>query len=172
MNDNHKTSGNLPYRQCVGILLLNSEGKAWIGRRIPKWDDDNSQFMWQMPQGGIDEGETPEQAAIRELKEETGIDNVAVLCETRDWLSYDLPEDLLGKALKGKYRGQKQKWFAMKFLGQDTDIDLNPFPEHKPEFDSWRWVNLREIPRYVVEFKRDVYLQIVQEFGHLVNIDN
>ena len=159
---------DLPYRSCVGIVLLNSEGLAWIGRRIPKWDRDTSKQMWQMPQGGIDEGETPEQAAMRELKEETGTCNADILEETREWLSYDLPKDALGIALKGKYRGQKQKWFAMKFLGRDSEFNLNPYPCHEAEFDTWQWADLFELPERVVSFKKIVYLQVVREFEHLV----
>ena len=156
---------SLPYRACVGVCLFNSEGHVWVGRRIGKWKGDESAFAWQMPQGGIDDGETPREAAFRELTEEVGTGNADILAETKDWLSYDLPRDAVGIALKGKYRGQRQKWFAMRFRGSDGDFDIGAKPGHKAEFDDWRWAPLDELPVLVVPFKRAVYQALVIEFA-------
>ncbi len=162
-------AARLPYRPCVGIVLLNADGLVWIGHRIPKWHGDaNSETMWQLPQGGIDKGETPEEAAMRELHEEVGTDKAEIIAEAREWLSYDLPPEALGKALKGKYCGQRQKWFAMRFLGTDADIDIGPRAGHKPEFDAWRWAKLDEIAGLVVAFKRPIYETLMKEFAGLV----
>ena len=120
---------------------------------------------WQMPQGVIDKGEDPLPAALRELEEETGISDVEVIGQTEDWLTYDLPEHLIGKALKGKYCGQKQKWFAMRYLGSDSAIDLSKAEDD--EFDDWRWEDAAELPGLIVEFKRPVYEQVVERFAHL-----
>lgn len=158
---------HLPYRPCVGVFLLNRSGAVWVGRRLSKWAGDHSESMWQMPQGGIDEGETPRLAALRELHEEIGTNNAEIIAESRQWLTYDLPPEALGTALKGKYRGQKQKWFAMRFLGRDEDIDIAAKPGHKAEFDAWRWVQVRELPDLVVPFKRATYEAVVAEFGDL-----
>ena len=122
------TSLDLPYRPCVGIMLINGDGLVWVGRRLPKWQGDRSAYIWQMPQGGITAGESAEAAALRELEEETAVRSVEVLAEAPGWLSYDLPNELLGIALKGRYRGQKQKWFAMRFTGEDSDIDISAAP--------------------------------------------
>jgi len=157
---------DLPYRPCVGVMLFNGARKIWVGRRIPKWAGDRSAHMWQMPQGGIDRGEAPEQAALRELEEETGTTKAHIIGHSDDWLFYDLPDDLLGRALNGKYRGQKQKWFAMQFEGSDRDIDISGRGA-KPEFDRWKWVAIEELPSLVVEFKRDVYRQLVEIFTPL-----
>jgi putative (di)nucleoside polyphosphate hydrolase len=116
---------------------------------------------WQMPQGGIDAGETPMQAALRELREETGTDKAEIIAETRDWLSYDLPDPIRATAWGGRYRGQKQKWFLMRFEGNDIDIDLTC---HEAEFDAWRWVMPAELPRLIVDFKRPVYVALLEEF--------
>jgi putative (di)nucleoside polyphosphate hydrolase len=159
---------HLPYRPCVGIVLINRDGLVWAGQRISKWAGDRSEHRWQLPQGGIDEGETPAEAAFRELEEETGTAKAEILAETADWLTYDLPEEALGIALKGKYRGQKQKWFAMRFLGEDCEIDISERPGHKAEFSQWRWAPLDEIVDLVVPFKRAVYLDLVKEFSSLV----
>ncbi len=157
---------NLPYRPCVGIMLLNSSNKVWIGRRAMKRSvQQDEPGSWQMPQGGIDKGEDPLPAALRELEEETGISDVEVIGQTEDWLTYDLPEHLVGKALKGKYRGQKQKWFAMRYLGSDSAIDLSKAEDD--EFDDWRWEDAAELPGLIVEFKRPVYEQVVERFAHL-----
>jgi putative (di)nucleoside polyphosphate hydrolase len=141
-------------------MVLNREGLAWIGRR-PEIRGD----WWQMPQGGIDEGEDPERAALRELHEETGIRTVEVIAAIADWLTYDLPVELQGKSWAGRYRGQKQKWFAVRFLGSDDEINLTPPAGHKREFETWRWAPLAELPRLIVPFKRGVYETVVAEFG-------
>ncbi|GAB4357260.1 MAG: RNA pyrophosphohydrolase [Kiloniellaceae bacterium] len=153
----------LPYRPCVGMLLLNAAGKVFVGRRIDTAKEGDN--IWQMPQGGIDEGETPQQAVLRELHEEIGTDKAEIVAESRQWLHYDLPDHLVGKVWKGKYRGQKQRWFALRFLGRDADIDLAT--EH-PEFDAWRWVELDDVPGLVIPFKRDTYRAVVSEFRELL----
>lgn len=157
----------LPYRPCVGIMLINREGLVWIGRRLPKWIGDRSTYIWQMPQGGIERGEEPRDAAFRELYEETGITSVELLAESQQWLSYDLPDELIGIALKGKYRGQRQRWFAMLFTGPDSEIDIAPRNGKKAEFDAWRWAPLAELPQGIVSFKRHIYEEVVAEFTHL-----
>ena len=151
---------DLPYRPGVGILLLNSTGKVFVGRRI-----DTTAEAWQLPQGGIDPGETPRQAALRELQEETGVTLVEVVAESRDWLCYDLPAEIAGMVWGGRYRGQRQKWFAMRFLGEDSDIDI---ATAAPEFNAWRWAALEEVPAQIVPFKRPLYDAILEEFSDLV----
>ena len=159
---------SLPLRRCVGIMLINTERKIWIGRRISKPHDDPDQFVWQMPQGGIDAGETAEQAAYRELEEETGIRTATILSQSTGWLDYELPSALWGKALKGKYRGQTQKWFAMQFDGNESEIDIAEKPKHKAEFDQWKWERAAELPGLIVPFKRRVYEDIITEFADLL----
>ena len=154
---------DLPYRPCVGIMLINREGLVFVGRRI-----DQTIEGWQMPQGGIDDGETPLQAGLRELKEEVGTNNAKFLAEMDEWLSYDLPQHLLGVALHGRYRGQRQKWLALRFTGDDSEIDiLSPAGGHEPEFIEWRWEPMRNLPDLVIPFKREVYQRVVEAFGHL-----
>jgi len=155
---------NRPYRRCVGAALFNRDGLVWVGKRIPK-SGDNFTDAWQMPQGGIDKGEAAAEAVIRELREETGIDAVEIIAETSGWLTYELPEHLRGISWGGRYRGQKQKWFGLRYLGEDQDFVLDAFD--KPEFSSWRWVRLEEVPELIVPFKHDVYKQLVSEFRHL-----
>ncbi len=150
---------DLPYRPCVGVMLINSEGLVFVGRRI-----DQTVEGWQMPQGGIDQGETPGQAALRELKEEIGTDKAEPLREMEGWLDYDLPQHLLGVALKGRYRGQRQKWIAMRFTGRDGDIDVNT---HEPEFADWKWLAMEALPRLIVPFKRDTYAKVIDAFRDL-----
>ena len=161
----------LPYRPCVGIMVLNRNKRVWIGRRIdaPK-DAEGAGSWWQMPQGGIDEGEDAREAALRELYEETSIHSVEVIGEIEDWLTYDLPENLVGFAWNGRYRGQKQKWFAARFMGNDSEINIEApgGGVHKPEFDEWRWVEMDEVPNLIVPFKRKVYDQVVGAFSALV----
>jgi len=159
---------DLPYRPCVGIMLINRVGLVWVGRRRPKWAGDRSAYIWQMPQGGIDIGEDPRAAALPELEEETGVRSVDVLAEACGWLSYDLPDELLGVALKGRYRGQRQRWFAMRFTGDDSEIDIAPRHGHKAEFDAWRWVPSTELTDQIVPFKRQIYQDVVAEFAHLL----
>lgn len=159
--------GVLPYRPCVGIMLFNPYGLVWIGRRLPKWAGDRSAYIWQMPQGGIDKGEAPRDAALRELEEETGIRNAEILAEFPGWLTYDLPPELLGVALKGKYGGQQQKWFAMRMSGPDSQINIRPRRGQKAEFDQWRWAAIDELAGLIVSFKKPVYEKVVAEFRHL-----
>lgn len=150
----------LPYRPGVGILLLNRDGLAFVGRRL-----DQTAEAWQLPQGGIDEGEDPWPAALRELAEETSVRSVEKLGESRGWLTYDLPAELVGKVWKGRYRGQKQKWFALRFTGDDAEINVEV--PHQ-EFGAWRWLHPRELPYYIVPFKRDLYVKLVDEFRDLI----
>ena len=157
----------LPYRACVGIMLINADGLIWVGRRC--LNNVEAGENWQMPQGGIDGEEAPGLAAFRELAEETGTDKAEIIGEARDWLHYDLPPALLGTALHGKYRGQKQKWFAMRFTGADTDFNIhNPPGGVEPEFEDWRWVSSGELPSLIVPFKRDVYEAVIDEFRALI----
>lgn len=155
------------YRPCVGIMVLNRAGKVWIGRRrdAPA-EPEGPGAWWQMPQGGVDEGEDPAQAALRELHEETGIRSVEIIAESRDWYRYDLPANLRPAAWGGRYRGQKQKWFAVRFTGSDDEVVLAR-PGHKPEFDAWRWAGMAELLDLIVPFKRSVYEQVVAEFAAL-----
>lgn len=160
----------LPYRPCVGIMVVNSQGLVWAGRRIAETDSEmaGSDKLWQMPQGGIDEGEDPLPAALRELYEETGIRTVSLLAEAPDWIHYDLPEHLVGIAFKGRYRGQKQRWFAFRFEGDDSEIAINPPPGgHEAEFDAWAWKPMERLPDLIVPFKRKVYEEVVAAFRHL-----
>lgn len=160
---------SLPYRPCVGIMLLNAEGRAFIGRRADhEAEPEGAGTWWQMPQGGVDEGEDIEAAARRELAEETGVRNARIIARTSDWLTYDLPAELIGIAWEGRYRGQKQMWFAARFEGADSEIDIGPREGHVPEFDAWRWAKLEELPSLVVPFKREVYRSVVEELGALV----
>lgn len=161
---------DLPYRPCVGVMVLNREGLVWAGRRIPEENSeyDGSPQLWQMPQGGIDKGEEPLEAAWRELYEETGIKSASLLAEAPDWINYDLPAQLIGIGLKGKYRGQTQRWFAFRFEGSEDEIAINPPPGgHTAEFDAWEWKRMEELPELIVPFKREVYLKVVQAFRHL-----
>ena len=148
-----------PYRQGVGVMLLNRRAEVLVGKRIDMPSD-----AWQMPQGGIDAGETAEAAAWREMHEEIGTDKAALLAESRDWYFYDLPPDLADQIWRGRFRGQRQKWFAFRFLGQDADIDITT---HRPEFSAWKWAPLAELPALIVPFKRRLYADLVSEFGHL-----
>ena len=151
------------YRPCVGIMLLNAKGQVWIGRRFAKQNDDGVGKFWQMPQGGVDEGEDLLAAAKRELHEETGITSARLLAQSTDWHTYDLPPDLLGKSWKGKYRGQKQKWFVLRFEGGENEITLK-VPGHSQEFDAWRWADWPELLEVIVPFKRAVYETVLEEF--------
>ena len=150
-------TNDLPYRPCVGVVLANPEGLIFTGERI------DTPGAWQMPQGGIDDGETPEGAALRELEEETGVPQrlVDVEAETERWIRYDLPDHLLGKVWKGRYRGQEQKWFLLRFQGSDDDIDIT---RHHKEFARWRWSAADEVLDSIVPFKRPVYDQVIGEF--------
>jgi putative (di)nucleoside polyphosphate hydrolase len=149
---------NLPYRPCVGVVLVNSAGLIFAGQRL-----DSDSPAWQMPQGGIDPGEKPRTAALRELWEETGVtaDLVEFVAKTDDWVTYDLPPELLGKVWGGKYGGQRQKWFLFRFLGSDDQIRIDT--EH-PEFESWRWIDVDEMIASIVPFKRAVYEEVVRSF--------
>jgi len=150
---------DLPYRPCVGLMVLNREGRIFVGNRI-----DQTIESWQMPQGGIDEGEEPWDTALRELKEEIGTNKVVLLREHPDWLLYDLPPHLVGVAWEGKYRGQKLKWFAVRFVGADAGIDLKT--EHQ-EFSDWKWVDIDELLELVVPFKRETYAKVIDAFAGL-----
>ena len=149
--------GKQGYRSAVGIMLLNQAGQVFVARRI----DMPTVAAWQMPQGGIDPGETPRQAALRELREEIGTNKAEILGESRVWRKYDLPAELARGVWGGRYRGQRQKWFAMRFTGDDTDIDLAT--DH-PEFDAWTWIRPEQLPEMIVPFKRQLYIDILAEF--------
>ncbi|MGZ8322779.1 MAG: RNA pyrophosphohydrolase [Rhodoplanes sp.] len=156
----------LPYRPCVGVMVLNGEGRAFIGRRIDGPEHVDETHVWQMPQGGVDTGEDPWLAALRELYEETNIRSIEKLGEIADWLSYDLPPDLIGHAWSGRYRGQTQKWYALRFTGEESEIDIaHPAGGHKPEFVEWRWEPVANLPGLIIPFKRPVYERVVQEFA-------
>jgi putative (di)nucleoside polyphosphate hydrolase len=155
---------DLPYRVGVGIMLFNERGQVWTGRRLPKWAGHGQPYIWQMPQGGLNAGEDPIEAAHRELEEETGIRNAELLAELNQWLTYDLPPELLGVALKGRYRGQRQRWFAMRFYGDDSEIDIGPRGGRKAEFDRWKWRSIEELPDVVIGFKRPIYEELVRVF--------
>jgi putative (di)nucleoside polyphosphate hydrolase len=160
---------DLPYRPCVGIMVLNRDGRVFIGRRIgegPEPGDDV--HVWQMPQGGVDRDEDPWEAARRELLEETNIRSIERAGEIGEWLSYDLPPDLIGSAWRGKYRGQTQKWFAVRFTGPEREINVAAPGGHKPEFSTWRWEPMANLPELVIPFKRGVYERVVAEFKTLV----
>ena len=149
----------LPYRPCAGVMLMNAEGKVFVGQRMDRFTE-----AWQMPQGGIDKGEDPREAALRELEEETGVsrDLVHVVAETRGWVPYELPHDLVPKLWKGKFRGQEQKWFLMRFQG--TDDQVNIATEHQ-EFSAWKWMPVDQVLDSIVPFKRSVYEAVLSEFG-------
>ncbi len=146
------------YRPGVGIMLIDRRGRAFVGRRIDMADEN-----WQMPQGGIDPGEAPRDAALRELAEEAGTRKAEILAETRDWLSYDLPAELAGRMWGGRHRGQRQKWFACRFTGTDADIRLDAHGH--PEFSDWRWEAVERLPSLIVPFKRPLYEAVVREFA-------
>ena len=156
------------YRPCVGLLVMNQTGNIWIGRRAEAADDAEGRGLWwQMPQGGIDDGEDPERAALRELYEETGITSAEIIAQSHTWYHYDLPAHLIGRAWNGRFRGQKQKWFAIRFIGDDTEIDISPV-DHPIEFHEWRWAQKSELLDVIVPFKRDVYAQVLEEFASLI----
>jgi|TARA_R110002072_G_scaffold176934_3_gene332773 putative (di)nucleoside polyphosphate hydrolase len=150
----------LPYRLGVGLVLLNRRDRVFVAKRI-----DTRAEAWQMPQGGMDEGERPVETAFREMEEEIGTRQAEIIAESRDWLTYDLPRDIIPKIWQGRYRGQKQKWFLLRFTGQDSDIRIDG---PHPEFSEWRWGRFAELPEMIVPFKRPIYQAIVAEFQHLV----
>jgi putative (di)nucleoside polyphosphate hydrolase len=158
----------LPYRLCVGVMLFNAENDVWVGRRVNSPNQGHLSNFWQMPQGGIDDGEDPAAAALRELFEETSVRSATILAESREWYPYDLPKELIGNLWGGKYRGQTQRWFAVRFDGDDAEINIAP-PGHEREFIEWRWAPMAELPRLIVPFKRDVYTKVIAEFQHLID---
>jgi putative (di)nucleoside polyphosphate hydrolase len=161
-------AAELPYRPCVGQMVINRDGLVWVGRRadIPG-DAEGRGTWWQMPQGGIDPGEDPAAAARRELFEETAMVSVDQIAEAPRWLMYDLPAQLIGVAWGGRYRGQKQKWFAYRFTGEDSEINITPAAGLEPEFGEWRWARADDLLDLIVPFKRDVYREVLSEFAPL-----
>ncbi len=166
------SASTLPYRPCVGVMIVNRQGLIWVGRRADtKTDAEGHGDWWQMPQGGIDDGEAPRDAAVREVFEETGITSIEIVGESRDWHTYDLPAELVGRAWKGRYRGQRQKWFAARFLGDDREINITPDNGHEIEFDAWRWAPRDALTTLIIPFKRHVYGAVIAELGHLATAD-
>lgn len=157
------------YRPCVGIMLINRDGLVFVGRRRSKKQQDPIRgHEWQMPQGGIDAGEDPYKAALRELVEETNVTSTRLLAELPGWLTYDLPFDVAKKSWRGRFQGQRQKWFALRFEGDDREIDIDtPAGGARPEFDAWRWERIERLPELIIPFKRGVYEKVVETFGHL-----
>lgn len=158
-HDDH-LQASIPYRHGVGIMLLNADKKIFVAQRIDKTSE-----AWQMPQGGINPGENPRDAALRELREETGIESVNILRETEDWFFYDFPNELAAKLWRGKFRGQRQKWFAMQFTGPDSEINI---VTSKPEFSEWKWVDPSDVPNMIVDFKKQLYRAILREFSDVL----
>ena len=158
---------DLPYRTCVGMMLINAAGLVFIGRRAGGIEHVDESHVWQMPQGGVDPGEDTWAAAKRELYEETSVRSVEKLGEIADWLIYDIPRTVAGRAWKGRYRGQRQKWFAVRFTGKDDEINVASPGGHKAEFVSWRWEPMKNLPDLIVPFKRPVYERVVKEFAKL-----
>ena len=157
---------NLPYRPCVGATVFNRDGLVFIGHRMEGVEHIDETHVWQMPQGGVDRNEDPYQAVLRELYEETSIRSVAPLGEIAEWLSYDIPSDIAGQAWNGRYRGQTQRWFALRFLGDDSEINiLSPAGGHDPEFIAWRWEPIENLPGLIIPFKRSIYERVVSEFS-------
>jgi putative (di)nucleoside polyphosphate hydrolase len=154
---------DLPYRPNVGAVLFNADGLVFVARRADFPNAEGPAGGWQLPQGGIDDNEDPRGAVLRELAEEIGTDRAEIIGEHPDWLTYDLPPELLGVALKGKYRGQRQRWFALRFTGTDADIRLDADPH--PEFDAWRWARLEELTAMAVPFKLAIYEVLVESFA-------
>ena len=156
-----KNFSKLPLRKGVGIVLINKKNKIFVAKRI-----DNPKNFWQMPQGGVDEGENNYEAALRELKEETSIESVELIKEIDKKLTYILPDHLIGIIWKGKFKGQVQKWFIMRFLGNEAEININT---KKPEFLDWKWIDIENLPKIAVDFKLDVYKSIKQEVSRILN---
>ena len=159
-----KDFAHLPYRLNVGAVLFNSAGRVLVARRADLPNAEGAPGGWQLPQGGIDADEDPRSAVLRELAEEIGTDRAEIIGEHPEWLTYDLPAGLLGVALRGRYRGQRQRWFALRFTGADADIRLDADPH--PEFDAWRWAALAELPGLAVDFKRPIYIVLAHSFRH------
>lgn len=154
---------DLPYRDCVGAVLFNRDGLVLVARRADLPNAEGAAGGWQLPQGGMDPGEDPRRAVLRELEEEIGTARAEILAEHPEWLTYDLPPELVGRALGGRYRGQRQRWFALRFAGEDADIRLDRDPH--PEFDAWRWARLEELPSLAVGFKRPIYERLARDFA-------
>ena len=157
---------DLPYRPNVGAVLFNPSGQLFVARRADLPNAEGPAGGWQLPQGGIDEGEDPRGAVLRELAEEIGTDKAEIIGEHPDWVTYDLPPDLIGVALGGRYRGQRQRWFALRFTGVDADVRLDLDPH--PEFDAWRWASLSDLPSMAVPFKRPIYTILSASFARFV----
>jgi putative (di)nucleoside polyphosphate hydrolase len=162
-------AASLPYRPNVGAVLFGPDGRVLVCRRADLPNAEGAPGGWQLPQGGLDEGEDPRLAVLRELAEEIGTDRARIIAEHPRWLTYDLPPELIGIALGGRYRGQRQKWFALRFLGSDADIRLDADPH--PEFDAWRWVPLDDLPALAVAFKRPIYEELAREFARFARAD-